>query len=926
MSFLTKLLGDPNEKVIKEIRESYITKINDFDSAISALSDEELKAKTTEFRARLGVELVDGKLTNSKTVEEEEQLLLDMLPEAFAVAREAGKRTIKQRHFDVQLVGGVVLHRGQIAEMKTGEGKTLVATLALYLNSLTARGVHLVTVNDYLSRVGAGWMAPLFYTLGLSTSVIIHDTAYLYDPEYIDDTQYDPRLAHFKRVGRKEAYLADITYGTNNEFGFDYLRDNMVPTLEARVQRDLHYAIVDEVDSILIDEARTPLIISGSMEESSEKYYKFAEQVRRLELDVDYNVDEKMRSATLTEEGVAKMEKYLGVENIYVTGGIKDIHHIEQALKAHALFKIDRDYVVKDGEVVIVDEFTGRMMQGRRYSEGLHQAIEAKEGVAVQKESQTLATVTFQNYFRMYYKLAGMTGTAMTEAEEFHKIYNLEVSSIPTNKPVLRSDLNDLIYAGEKGKYQALITDVKERHANGQPVLIGTISISKNEELAHLLELEGVPAQVLNAKQHEQEAPIIAQAGKSGSVTIATNMAGRGVDIILGGSPFDKAEYEKVVNAGGLHVIGTERHESRRIDNQLRGRAGRQGDPGSSRFYLSMEDDLLRIFGGERLKGMMKTLKLPEDMPIENKMISRSIEQAQKRVEGDNFDTRKHLVEYDDVINKHRESIYRKRLQILKISEGQVLGDNEPRSLKEIILDMVNNEIETVVSFHTAAEETADWNFKEISEVVNTIFKVGDLSADLKKLAGENDKLDKVRARNAIVDRLTALALENYEVVAKFSDGQGMPWVQIEKAILLRAVDDLWIEHLETMDYLRKGIGLRGYGQRDPLVEYKKESFRLYNELNELIQKQVTYAIYKVGGIQEVLAHNLLDQAKVFSAPAKTAMPTTSNNAFASALSGAGMMIAEPKSKDRDEEGNKVGRNDLCPCGSGKKYKKCHGK
>ncbi len=800
----------------------------------------------------------------------------------------------------MQLIGGIILHRGQIAEMRTGEGKTLVATLPLYLNGLAGRGAHLVTVNDYLSRVGAGWMAPVYHLLGIATGVIIHDAAYVYDPDFSDDSQYDERLKHFRPVERNEAYGCDILYGTNNEFGFDYLRDNMAPSLERMVQRELYYAIVDEVDSILIDEARTPLIISAPAEESTDKYFKFSELTRKLKENEDYNVDEKMRAATLTEAGIGKMEKWLGVDNIYVAGGMRDVHHIEQALKAWTLFKLDRDYVVKDGQVIIVDEFTGRLMHGRRYSEGLHQAIEAKEGVKIQRESQTLATITFQNYFRLYKKLAGMTGTAVTEAEEFAKIYNLETIIIPTNKPMVRRDLNDLIYRSEEGKFRAVIEEIKKRRKIGQPILAGTISIEKNELLGEMLEREGIKAQILNAKQHEKEAQIIAQAGEFGAVTIATNMAGRGVDIMLGGAPPNKLkvqeddynktyeewkkEREKVIKAGGLHIIGTERHESRRIDNQLRGRAGRQGDPGSSQFYVSTEDDLMRIFGGDRMKSLMATLRVPEDMPIENKIISRSIESAQRKVEGNNFDIRKHLVEYDDVINKHREAIYKRRREILELAEKS-----------DIILEMVENEIEQVASFHTAGDNVKEWNLKEIYQVVSTIFPVEEkLKSDLAELSGAS-KLDKVKARTAIIEHLTNLAGNIYDKIKLKSKEMGVDWSQVEKAVLIRSIDALWVEHLEAMDYMRRGIGLRGYGQRDPLIEYKKEAYQLYNELNNLIQKEVVYSIFKVADVNQFAAPNLADRAKQFSAPA-------------------------------DAAGHKVGRNDPCPCGSGKKYKKCCGK
>lgn len=916
MSILSSLFGDPNERVIKSLR-STIESINALEERFSALSDEELKEITVSLREKIGVAETEGVLQPTLSGEEEKKALEEILPEAFAAIREASRRVTGQRHYDVQLVGGIILHRGQIAEMKTGEGKTLVATLPLYLNALAGRGVHLVTVNDYLSRVGAGWMAPVYAALGLSTGVIIHDQALVYDPEHNDETQFDPRLRHFKPVPRKQAYACDILYGTNNEFGFDYLRDNMVPNGSDRVQRELYFAIVDEVDSILIDEARTPLIISAPAEESTDRYYKFAELVERLVENEDYNIDEKMRVSTLTEGGISKMEEWLGIENIYATGGIREVHHIEQALKARVLFKRDRDYVVKDGEVVIVDEFTGRLMFGRRYSEGLHQAIEAKEGVKIQRESRTLATVTFQNYFRMFKKLAGMTGTALTEAEEFFKIYNLETVAVPTNKPTVRKDLNDLIYASEQGKFNAVVAEVKARHAAGQPVLVGTISIQKNEILGALLEREGIKAQLLNAKQHEKEASIIAQAGKAGAVTIATNMAGRGVDIILGGTPFDKNEYDTVVAAGGLHVIGTERHEARRIDNQLRGRAGRQGDAGSSQFYVSMEDDLMRIFGGDRMKRLMAGLKLPEDTPVENKIVSRSIESAQKRVEGNNFDLRKHLVEYDDVINKHRHAVYGRRREILDIAERTETKEGD-KTLRDIILSMIEHEIEQVVSFHTAAEYSKDWNLKEIKESIATIFPLeNDFEANLLKLATDASKLDKVNLRTDLIEHIMNLARTTYEKMSGLAAEAGFDWNNIEKAVLLRSIDELWMEHLETMDYMRRGIGLRGYGQRDPLVEYKKEAYRLYSELNSLIEKQVVYSIFKIGGLQEFILPSVNLNNITISAPAKT---MTDDGATTTTT----QVVSDRKTKDA--EGNEIGRNDPCPCGSGLKWKKCHGK
>lgn len=901
MSVLAKLFGDPNAKIIKSI-QPLIAKINALEADFKKYSAEDFRALTAKFQAEC------RRLEAESGLDAVDAYLDSILPQAFAAVREAASRVLGQRHYDVQLIGGTVLHRGQIAEMKTGEGKTLVATLPMYLNALAGKGVHLVTVNDYLSRVGAGWMAPVYNLLGLSTSVIVHDDALIYDSEHSDDSQYDERLRPFRHISRREAYACDITYGTNNEFGFDYLRDNMVSELGQMVQRSFHYAIVDEIDSILIDEARTPLIISGAAEESTDKYFQFARLVQNLKENEDYNVDEKLRAATLTETGIAKMEKWLGVDNIYVEGGLREVHHIEQALKARVLFKIDRDYVVKDGEVIIVDEFTGRLMPGRRYSEGLHQAIEAKENVEVQRESQTLATVTFQNYFRMYRKLSGMTGTAVTEAEEFHKIYELETIVIPTNKPIQRRDEQDLIYRNEEGKFRAVIEEVKRRNALGQPVLIGTISIEKNELLGDMMARAGLHPEILNAKNHYREAEIIAQAGRLGAITIATNMAGRGVDIILGGNPADPEEQQKVREAGGLHVIGTERHESRRIDNQLRGRAGRQGDPGSSQFYVCTDDDLMRIFGGDRMKGLMHTLNFPEDMPIQNKLLSRSIESAQKKVEGNNFDMRKHLVEYDDVINKHRESIYRKRREALAAFEAD--KEDNGHSLSDQILNVVKAEIALVVNTH-AAGENSDWNLQEIVETVKTIW-----NEDLK------DRLAEFKTAEAIIDFLSDRATELYQEMKEAFLAANIRFAEIEKGIFIRAIDTLWIEHLETIDYLRRGIGLRGYGQRDPLVEYKKEAYRLYHELNDLIQKQVTYSIFKTADALSLSAEqiNRLTQAPsrqrlIYEAPAKSAIEE-----------GGRQTVEQVHEKVRDSEGNKVGRNDLCPCGSGKKYKKCCGK
>ncbi len=907
MKLIKKLFGDPNEKVIKSMKGK-IDDINSFDKKFSVMADDELSKMTDEFRKRLGVGTKEFEKLSKEEIKDK---LDEILPEAFAVVREAGKRILGERHFEVQLIGGIVLHDGKVAEMKTGEGKTLVATLPLYLNALTGKSVHLVTVNDYLARVGAGWMAKIYSFLGLTTSVITGEKNYVYDASFLDDSQYDKRLKHLREVTKKEAYECDVIYGTNNEFGFDYLRDNMAQTKEGQIQRGLNYAIIDEVDSILIDEARTPLIISAPAEESTDRYYQFASLVKKLKENEDYNIDEKMKVVTLSEEGINKMEKWLGVDNIYVEKGVREVHHIEQALKAEVLFKREKDYVVKDGEVIIVDEFTGRLMSGRRYSEGLHQAIEAKENVKIKRESQTLATITFQNFFRMYDKISGMTGTAITEAEEFSKIYDLDTVVIPTNKPKQRQDFNDLIYRTEIGKFKALIKDVKNRVEKGQPVLVGTVSISKNELLADMMQKEGLEPHVLNAKNHEKEAKIISDAGNKGVVTIATNMAGRGVDIILGGG--DKELKKEIIKLGGLHVIGTERHESRRIDNQLRGRAGRQGDVGSSQFYISTEDDLMRIFGGERMQRLMKTMRVPEDMPIENKIISKSIESAQKKVEGNNFDIRKHLVEYDDVINKHRETIYKKRNEILDIF---YLGDKSKKSLSDIILEMIEREIEYVVGFHTIDEKIENWNIAEIYQTMSTIFPVKEvLEEDLSKITSGNDKLDKATARTKIIEHLVKLAKESYDDLVKKAKEVNFNWNVVEKEILIRSIDTIWMEHIDVMSSMRQSIGLRGYGQRDPLVEYKKEAFRMFAELNGAIQKQVVYSIFKMSiGIGE-------PEKEKFKSP------TIADKAQRSSLSqnkAGGNLHLNKGLKNVD--GTKVGRNDKCPCGSGKKYKKCCGR
>jgi preprotein translocase subunit SecA len=904
MSILGRLFGDANQREIDKLKPM-IAQITALEPSVQSLSEEGLSAKTAEFKERL----------------EKGEALDALLPEAFAVAREASRRVLKQRQYDVQLMGGIALHRGTIAEMRTGEGKTLTAVAAVYLNALTGKGVHVVTVNDYLARRDTVWMGQVYAALGLTVGCIQHDGGFRYDPTFKAEPQHDELrddtgsfrvdMDYLRPVSRKEAYDADITYGTNNEFGFDYLRDNMVGRLEDMVQRELNFAIVDEVDSILIDEARTPLIISAPAEEPAQLYYRFAELVPRLEEKTDYAIDEKLRAATLTESGIAKIEQWLGVENLYVQGGMKMVHHLEQALRAHALYKRDRDYVVKENEVIIVDEFTGRLMIGRRYSEGLHQAIEAKEHVPIQRESVTMATITFQNYFRLYTKLAGMTGTAATEAEEFHKIYKLEVLTIPTNKTSQRRDLSDRVYKNEVGKFKAVVREIKERNATGQPILVGTVSIEKNEILGELLQAEGVPFNLLNAKNHEREGEIIAQAGRKGAVTIATNMAGRGVDILLGGNPPDPKEAEEVRRLGGLHVLGTERHESRRIDNQLRGRAGRQGDPGSTQFYVSMDDDLMRIFGSEKMKARMEFLKVPDDEAIENGLLSKALESAQRKVEGHNFDIRKHLLEYDDVLNKHRTVIYKKRRDLLELSREATQEGERP--LKKIALEAVEREIEQLVMFHTAAEEPSEWSLEDIRSSVAMLLAMDPTHMDRIALVVTDmeGKADIAAKRTALIEGFMSLAREAY---AKTEEriGDTTLMAEVEKAIQLRATDDLWIEHLDAIDHLRKAISLQGYGQRDPLVEYKREAYRLFHELLALIDKQIVQTIFRIQLAQQAAQEKQLNGRPVrLEGPAKTA--EGSGSAVESAAPS-----TDPMFKD-------VGRNDPCPCGSGKKYKKCHG-
>ena len=919
MSFLNKLFG-PNPKRIVAKYQPKVTEINTLESTFSALSDEALKAKTQEFRDRLA---------KGETLDQ-------LLVEAFAAVREASKRVSGMRHYDVQLIGGMVLHEGKIAEMRTGEGKTLVATLPTYLNALAGKGVHVVTVNDYLAKRDAVWMAKIYDFLGMSVGVIQNQrVSYVYDatvvrPEEVSITlttkegeTVESEMEAFKiedeflrPANRQEAYRCDITYGTNNEFGFDYLRDNMVQDIHQMVMRpgtEMAYAIVDEVDSILIDEARTPLIISAPAEEATDQYYRFAEMVRGLKENEDYNLDEKMRSSTLTEAGITKFEAWLGINNIYEEGGVRIVHHIEQALKAEVLYKRDRDYIVDGGEVIIIDEFTGRKMPGRRYSEGLHQALEAKEKLSIQKESQTLATITFQNLFRMYGKLSGMTGTAATESEELYKIYHLEVVTVPTHRPDQRKNLPDRIYKTEAGKFKAIADIIKERRVTQQPILIGTISVEKNERLSSYLNEQGVEHEILNAKNHEREGEIIAQAGRPGAVTLATNMAGRGVDIKLGGVPATPEAIETVVKAGGLFVLGTERHESRRIDNQLRGRAARQGDPGLTQFFVSTEDELMRIFGGDRLKSVMTRLNVPDDMPIEQNMISRVLENAQKKVEAHHYDTRKHLLEYDDVLNKQRTVIYEKRRQILEKAHGQ--GASE--TLSQLVNQAVNDEIETVVSFHTNNLEGGDWNVQEIYETVRTIFPLNESDKDT-LLALEKERQETNYGEAAAREKIVALVLERaknaYEDMQKAVVSQAQTpeegtqfFAELQKGILLRSVDTFWVDHLVQIDYLRAGIGLQGYGQRDPLIEYKRQSFTMFNQLLSDIQKEVVYSFFKIGiGIR--LAPSIMESQNM-----TLSGPTGSDES------------AEKDSGQTTDEESKIGRNDPCFCGSGKKFKKCHG-
>jgi len=842
--------GNWNEKELRRIRR-IVERINALEEEVQRREDAELAASTTSFRERLARgESLDA-----------------LLPEAFAVVREASRRTLGLRHFDVQLIGGVVLHEGNVAEMKTGEGKTLVATLPAYLNALTGEGVHIVTVNDYLARRDAEWMGPIYRLLGITVGVVVHG---------LDSAQ------------RREAYACDVVYGTNNEFGFDYLRDNMALGREEVVQRALHYAIVDEVDSILIDEARTPLIISGPGPKPSDLYYRFARVVTRLREGEDYQVDEKAHTVVPTEQGVAKAEKLAGVKNLYAEG--TDIsHYLVNALKAHALMKRDRDYVVKDGQVIIVDEFTGRLMFGRRYSEGLHQAIEAKEGLRIQRENQTIATITLQNYFRMYRKLAGMTGTAATEAEEFRKIYNMDVMVIPTHKPMVRADHPDVVYKTEKAKFEAVVEEIEECHRRGQPVLVGTISIEKSERLSQMLRRKGIPHEVLNAKYHEKEAQIIAKAGQRGQVTIATNMAGRGVDIVLG---------DGVRELGGLHIIGTERHEARRIDNQLRGRSGRQGDPGSSRFYLSLEDDLMRLFGGDMISGVMDRLRIPEEEAIDHPIISRAIERAQKKVEAHNFDIRRRVLQYDDVMNKQREVIYRQRRQVLE-------GVDLRQSVLEMAGELCREMLDTHVPPRVHPEE---WDLEGLEAAL-----AAELGLTGLDLGG--------RTREELAAYIEE---EVEELYRRIGEAVGESTLRdFERLVLLRVVDYHWMDHLAAMDDLREGIGLRAYAQRDPLIEYQLEAFEMFNAMVRSIRTEVVHTLFRAGSSR-------LAAAAGRTASVAGVVPVAAGDADTAGAGGGAAQGVSGRPGKADSAGTaggvKVGRNDPCPCGSGKKYKKCCGR
>ena len=901
LGLLNKLIGDSNEQAIKKIRP-VVEKINDLEPSFASLSDFELSDKTHEFRSRIK----DG------------EELDDILLEAFAAVREAAWRTLGMRHFDVQLIGGVVLHEGKIAEMRTGEGKTLVATLPAYLNSLTRRGVHVVTVNDYLAQRDASWMGAVYNALDVSVGCLQNQNSFVYDPNAAEkqsnaDDKGDSGSASFaavageymRKASRREAYEADITYGTNNEFGFDYLRDNMVDDSPSMVQRDPAFAIVDEVDNILIDEARTPLIISGPARESGQEYKRFSQLASRLDLGIHYDVDEKLKSISLTPEGIARLENVLNVENLYDPQHDALTHFVENAVRAKALYQRDREYVVRGNEVLIVDEFTGRLMEGRRYSDGLHQAIEAKENVQVRRESVTYATITLQNYFRLYGKLSGMTGTAVTEAEEFFKIYKLEVVEIPTNQEMIRDDMPDLIFKTEDAKWNAVAEKIAEFHRGQRPVLVGTTSIEKSEHLAALLRKRKVPHQVLNAKQHEKEATIVAQAGRPGAVTVATNMAGRGTDIILGGNPdtidVPRDEWQRdqdlVLTNGGLFVLGTERHEARRIDNQLRGRSGRQGDPGATQFLVSTEDDLIRRFGGDRMRGAMNLFGWEEDMPLENKMITRTVESAQNKVEGHHFEIRKHLVDYDDVINTHRDVVYNLRHRVLK-GEG----------LRPTILDYVNKELSAIAGAHLQ-EDVSNWDIEGFQLAIQTVMPIPEKLEDPDAVA----EMEIVEIESILREEADSL----YDLRTQEFGEETMG--TLERAIMLRNIDSEWVEHLTSMDNMRQGIGLQAAGQRDPLVQYKRQSYEMFTGLLARIETKIARTIFRVAlAPPSVRPESSPSRGRTRAPQSRNGRATGQKSIMSAVNQGHGATAGSGKKK--------VGRNQKCPCGSGQKYKRCHGR
>jgi len=890
MKIFSRIL-DTNQREVEKL-EKIAQKINELEPQTKKLKDADFPKKTDELKKRV---------KNGEALE-------DLLPESYALVREASLRVLGMRHYDVQLMAGVALFQGKVAEQKTGEGKTLSAVTALYLRALSGKGVHLVTVNDYLARLGAGWNAPVYKFLGMSVGVIIQEgKSFIYDPDYSDTSHGDERLSHLKPVERKESYSADITYGTNNEFGFDYLRDNMVPSSDQMVQRGHYFAIVDEVDSILIDEARTPLIISAPDTEPTQKYFTFAQMVEKLNPDTDFKIDEKLKTANLTEHGISRVEKLLGLNNLYEQD-YEAIHHIENALRAKSLYLADRDYIIKDNQVIIVDEFTGRLMVGRRWSDGLHQAVEAKEGVQIQQESKTLATISFQNYFRMYEHLSGMTGTAATEADEFRKIYKLEVVVIPTHRPMVRKDNQDSIYKNLGAKYTAVAVEIEKMNKAGRPVLVGTTSIDKNEFLSELLKRKGISHALLNAKNHEKEAEIISEAGKSGSVTVATNMAGRGVDIKL------EKGIEKL---GGLYVIGTERHESRRIDNQLRGRSGRQGDPGETRFFVSLEDDLMRIFGGEQVSKVMDFLKMPEDVPIEHGLVSKAIEGAQKKVEGHNFDIRKHTVEYDDVMNQQRQIIYGVRHQVLETAEKKDV------TLKEQILEKISAEIANIV----LAFASEGINAEKIAEEISSIVPI-DVNTK-KEIMGQIQVMENA---DQVIEFLSNLLNHWYQVREK-QIGEEIAR-QMEVFVYLETIDTLWRQHLDSVDDLRAGIGLRGYAGRDPLIEYKKEAFDLFEKLMKEIDYEIVHRIFKLS-FQRVPVQAIPQQQGVEIRPQidiqleqETPDPRPASVETSSTkvtIERDGHIVAQQTyGSDKSLQSRKLGRNDPCYCGSGKKYKRCH--